>query len=327
MNNRVLQRAHELLVQGVPFALATVVRRERPTSGQPGDKAIITLDGEFVGWVGGSCAQPTVLQEAQKALADGEPRLVVLTPDLETEVREGIELYRMTCYSGGTMEIYIEPYLPEPQLLICGASPAAEALVKIGKAVGFQVFLIDPSATAANFPDAEVILPQIAVGSFPATRERYAVVATMGNWDEEAIKDLLPLSPDYLGLVASRKRFQEIVSRLRGEGVPREELARVTCPAGVEIAARTLPEVALSIAAEIVSRRRSRAATEAAARSPVQVTRSTMAEDPVCHMSVDPQTARHRADFEGVTYYFCNASCKTSFEQAPRQYLAKEVRA
>jgi len=142
MNNGVLRRAHELIVQGVPFALATVVRRERPTSGQPGDKAIITLEGEFLGWVGGSCAQPTVLQEAQKALADGEPRLVVLTPNLNAEVREGVELYRMTCYSGGTMEIYIEPYLPDPQLLICGASPAAEALVKIGKAVGFQVFLM-----------------------------------------------------------------------------------------------------------------------------------------------------------------------------------------
>jgi xanthine dehydrogenase accessory factor len=327
MNNRVLQRAHELMVQGVPFALATVVRRERPTSGQPGDKAIITLEGEFVGWVGGSCAQPTVLQEAQKALAAGEPRLVVLTPNLDAEVREGVELYHMTCYSGGTMEIYIEPYLPEPQLLICGASPAAEALVKIGKAVGFQVFLIDPSATAENFPDAEVILPQIDAGKFPATRERYAAVATMGNWDEEAIKDTLALSPDYLGLVASKKRFQEIVSRLSGEGVSREQLALVTCPAGLDISARTLPEVALSIVAEIVSLRRSRAETGAVSGSPAQVTLPATAEDPVCHMTVDPQTARHRADFEGLTYYFCNVSCKTSFEKDPRRYLAKEVRA
>jgi xanthine dehydrogenase accessory factor len=326
MNNRVLRRAHELIVQGVPFALATVVRRERPTSGQPGDKAIITFDGEFLGWVGGSCAQPTVLQEARKALADGEPRLVVLTPNLDAEIREGVELYRMTCYSGGTMEIYIEPYLPEPQLLICGASPAAEALVKIGKAVGFQVFLIDPLATAENFPDAEVILPQIGAGKFPDTRERYAVVATMGNWDEEAIKEALALSPDYLGLVASKKRFQEIVSRLSGDGVPREKLALITCPAGVDISARTLSEVALSIAAEIVSLRRSRAGKVVVTRSPAGVAAPAMAEDPVCHMTVDPQTARHCADFEGVLYYFCNASCKTSFEKDPRKYLAKEAR-
>jgi xanthine dehydrogenase accessory factor len=327
MNNRVLQRAHELMVQGVPFALATVVRRERPTSGQPGDKAIITRTGEFVGWIGGSCAQPTVLQEAEKALADGEPRLVVLTPNLDAEVREGIELYRMTCYSGGTMEIYIEPYLQEPQLLICGASPAAEALVKIGKAVGLQVFLIDPSATADNFPDADVILPQIMAGKFSDIQERYAVVATMGNWDEEAIKDVLALSPAYLGLIASKKRFQEIVSRLSGEGVSREQLALVTCPAGLEISARTLPEVALSIMAEIVSLRRSHAEKEAVPSGPTQVVPPAMAEDPVCHMRVDPQTARHRVDFEGLTYYFCNASCKTSFEKDPRRYLGQEVRA
>jgi xanthine dehydrogenase accessory factor len=327
MNNRVLQRAHELMAQGVPFALATVVRRERPTSGQPGDKAIITHRGEFVGWIGGSCAQPTVLQEAEKALADGEPRLVVLTPNLDAEVREGIELYRMTCYSGGTMEIYIEPYLPEPQLLICGASPAAEALVKIGKAVGLQVFLIDPSATADNFPDADVILPQIVAGKFSDIQERYAAVATMGNWDEEAIKDVLALSPAYLGLIASKKRFQEIVNRLSGEGMSREQLALVTCPAGLEISARTLPEVALSIMAEIVSLRRSRVEKGAVTSGPAQVILPTMAEDPVCHMRVDPQTARHRVDFEGLTYYFCNASCKISFEKDPRKYLAQEVRA
>jgi xanthine dehydrogenase accessory factor len=325
MNSKVLQRAHELMVQGVPFALATVVRRERPTSGQPGDKAIITFAGEFVGWVGGSCAQPTVLQEAQKALTDGEPRLVVLTPNLDAEVREGVELYRMTCYSGGTMEIYIEPYLPEPQLLVCGASPAAEALVTIGKAVGFQVVLIDPSATAENFPAAEVILPRIEAGKFPDTHERYAVVATMGNWDEEAIKDVLALSPEYIGLVASKKRFQEVVSRLSGEGVSREQLALVTCPAGLDIAARTLPEVALSIMAEIVSRRRSRAEKGAVTSSPARVGSPAMAEDPVCHMSVDPRTARHRLDFEGLEYYFCNAACKTRFEKDPQKYLAKEV--
>src|SRR5437899_8135187 len=178
MNNRILEKAGELLAQNVPFALATVVRRERPTSGEPGDKAIITADGEFLGWIGGSCAQPTVLEEAKKTIADGEPRLVVLTPNLDEESREGIELYRMSCYSGGTMEIYIEPYLPSPQLRVCRASPAAEALIKIGAAVGFNVVLIDPSATKEKFSAADVILPQIEPEMLGAFRERYAVVVT-----------------------------------------------------------------------------------------------------------------------------------------------------
>lgn len=325
MNNRVLQKAHELLAQGVPFALATVVRRERPTSGQPGDKAIITLDGDFLGWVGGSCAQPTVLQEAQKALLDGEPRLVMLTPNLTAEVREGIELYQMTCYSGGTMEIYIEPYLPEPELLICGASPAAEALVKIGKSLGFQVVLIDPSATVEHFPDADVILPRIEADKFMDARERYAVVATMGNWDEEAIQELSALSLGYVGLVASKKRWQEIMSRLSTEGVPREHLARMTCPAGLEISARTMPEVALSIAAEIVSLRRTRPANVTPAGSSAEGAMLALAEDPICHMSVDPRIGPHRVDFLGVTYYFCSEHCQKTFENAPLKYMRSEV--
>jgi xanthine dehydrogenase accessory factor len=328
MNNWVMGKAQELLTQGIPFALATVVRRERPTSGEPGDKAIITAEGHFLGWVGGSCAQPAVLQEAQKALADGEPRLVMLTPDPQKEPRDGITLYQMTCYSGGTLEIYIEPYVPEPQLLVCGASPAAEAVAKIGKAVGFQVFLIDPVATAEQFPDADMVLTHIEAEKFADSRRRYAVVATMGNWDEEALKELLVLSPDYLGLVASKKRFQETTSRLRGEGIPGEKLTSITCPAGLDIAARTLQEVALSIVAEIVAlrRRQFEKGEKAEARhKSADVAIPQMAVDPVCHMTVDPQIARESVNFEGVLYYFCNAHCKQSFEKDPRKYLVREV--
>jgi xanthine dehydrogenase accessory factor len=321
MNNRILEKAGALLAQKVPFALATVVRRERPTSGEPGDKAIITSDGEFLGWIGGSCAQPTVLQEAKKAIADGEPRLVVLTPNLDEEAREGVDLYRMTCYSGGTMEIYIEPYLPAPQLLVCGASPAAEALVKIGAAVGFSVVLIDPSATKEKFSAADVILTQIEPEKLPASRERYAVVATNGNWDEEAIKALLPLSPDYLGLVASKKRFQQIRKDLAGGGLAEEKLDLIKCPAGIAMPARTFPEVALSIIAEIVTHRRSQEKKAAAPEISAEQSASSLAEDPVCHMKVDPHTATASLFFAGVTYYFCNPHCKNSFEKDPRRYL------
>ena len=326
MNNRILEKANELLSQSVPFALATVVRRERPTSGEPGDKAIITSDGEFLGWIGGSCAQPTVLQEAKKAIADGEPRLLVLTPNLDEEPREGVELYRMTCYSGGTMEIYIEPYLPAPQLLVCGASPAAEALVKIGAAVGFNVVLTDPSATKEKFSAADVILAQIEPDKLGAVRELYAVVATNGNWDEEAIKALLPLSPNYLGLVASKKRFQQIFKQLTDDGVPQEKLDLIKCPAGIGMPARTFPEVALSIIAEIVTLRRSQEKQAAAVRGSVESSAAPLAEDPVCHMKVDPQTAAGSFLFAGITYYFCNAHCKNSFEKDPRKYLSAEAR-
>jgi xanthine dehydrogenase accessory factor len=322
MNNRILEKAGALLAQNEPFALATVVRRERPTSGEPGDKAIITADGEFLGWIGGSCAQPTVLQEAKKAIADGEARLVVLTPNLDEQAREGVELYRMTCYSGGTMEIYIEPYLPAPQLLVCGASPAAEALVKIGAAVGFSVVLIDPSAAKEQFPTAEMVLPSIEPEKLGSSRERYAVVATNGNWDEEAIKALLPLSPNYLGLVASKKRFQQMLRDLQDAGVTEERLGSIKCPAGIKMPARTFSEVALSIMAEIVTLRRSQEKKAAAVRGSTELSESRLAEDPVCHMKVDPQIAEHSFVFAEITYYFCNAHCKNTFEKNPRKYLS-----
>ncbi len=323
MNNRVVERAHELLACGVPFALATVVRRERPTSGEPGDKAIVTGDGEFLGWIGGSCAQPTVLEVAKKAIADGEPRLVVLTPNLDAEAREGVELFRMSCYSGGTLEIYIEPYLPEPELLVCGASPAAEALVKIGAAVGFKAILVDPSASQEQFSAAAAVFPDIDPKKLDVGRERYAVVATNGNWDEEALKQILPLSPAYLGLIASPKRFQQMLENLKADGVAEEKLRAIKCPAGIDMPARTFPEVALAIVAEIVALRRGREKKAPDARASAA---PVLAEDPVCHMKVDPKTAAGSSLIHGATYYFCNVHCKKMFDKEPQKYLPPEAR-
>ena len=144
----------------------------------------------------------------------------------------------------------------------------------------------------------------------------------MGTWDEEAIKGLLALSPAYLGLVASKKRFQEIVSHLKEDEVPQETLALITCPAGLAISARTMQEVALSIAAEIVSSRRSRVERRVIEPHAEDVSRPKTVVDPVCHMTIDPRTAVHRMDFEGAKYYFCHPHCQQSFAADPRKYLA-----
>ena len=324
MNNWVLRKAQELSAQGVPFALATVVRRERPTSSEPGDKAIITADGDLTGWVGGSCAQPTVVKEAQGAIADGEPRLVVITPNPAEQAREGAILYHMSCYSGGTLEIHIEPYLPEPQLVVCGASPAAQALVRIGKAVGFQVVLIDPTAVEEKFTDADLVLTRVEKERLPPCRERYAVVATMGNWDDQAVVELLTLHPDYIGVIASKKRFRQMMQSIHPDGISQEKLDSIRCPAGLDIPVRTLQEIALSVVAEIVSIRR-RSALQAA---PVAAqSEFTLVEDPVCHMTVDARTTQTTFQFESVVYYFCSAHCKNSFEKNPRAYISVEAKA
>jgi xanthine dehydrogenase accessory factor len=265
-----------------------------------------------------------VVKEAQGAIADGEPRLVVITPNPAEQAREGAVLYHMSCYSGGTLEIHIEPYLPEPQLVVCGASPAAQALVKIGKAVGFQVVLIEPSVPVEKFAGADLVLAQVEKEKLPPCRERYAVVATMGNWDEQAVMELLTLSPDYIGVIASKKRFRQMMQSVHPDGISQEKLDSIRCPAGLDIPVRTLQEIALSVVAEIVSIRRRRAPQAEPVAAQLE---STMVEDPVCHMTVDARTTQTMLQFESVVYYFCSAHCKNSFEKNPREYISVEAKA
>jgi xanthine dehydrogenase accessory factor len=170
-----------------------------------------------------------------------------------------------------------------------------------------------------------MVLPRIEPEKLASTRERYAVVATNGNWDEEAIKRLLPLSPNYLGLVASKKRFQQICKDLKDGGVAKEKLDLIKCPAGIDMPARTFSEVSLSIIAEIVTLRRSQEKKAAAVHRSAEVSVPPLAEDPVCHMKVDPQTAAGSFLFAGITYYFCNAHCKNTFAKDPRKYLSMEA--
>jgi xanthine dehydrogenase accessory factor len=248
---------------------------------------------------------------------------VVITPNPAEQAREGAVLYHMNCYSGGTLEIHVEPYLPEPQLVVCGASPAAQALVKIGKAVGFQVVLIDPSAAPENSSGADVVFTRFEKETLPPCRERYAVVATMGNWDEQAVTDLLTVSPAYIGVIASKKRFRQLMQNVHPRDISQEKLDSIRCPAGLDIPVRTLQEIALSIVAEIVSIRRSRAPQPETVAQP----ESGMAEDPVCHMTVDTRTTQTMFRFEGTLYYFCSMHCKNSFEKNPGEYVSVEAEA
>src|SRR5262249_1636950 len=152
MRKELLALAAELSQRGEPFVLAMVVRREPSSSAQQGDTAIITADGTYHGWLGGSCTRPSVQREAARAPADGAPRLVSLSP--EPDQRPGVIPVAMTCHSGGTVEIYIEPVLPAPRLVLFGATPVALALAQLGKAMGYGVDVADPEAHAAALPSA-----------------------------------------------------------------------------------------------------------------------------------------------------------------------------
>src|ERR1700758_5072906 len=153
MFDEFLKKADELVAIGESFAVATVVRYEAPISGKPGDRAIIFADGEVWGWIGGGCAKPVVVKEAQKALQDGRPRLVRISPS--SSEAEGIVAYNMTCHSGGTLDIYIEPVLPKPHILIMGRSPVGQTLARLGKAINYTVSVCAPDAKQEIYPVAD----------------------------------------------------------------------------------------------------------------------------------------------------------------------------
>lgn len=303
MRAELLELAADLARRGEPFVLATVVRRESYSSAHQGDMAVITADGGYHGWLGGNCTQPIVKSEAARALADGRPRLVSLSPDPARELRPGVVALPMRCHSGGTVDIYLEPVLPSPLLRLYGESPAARALAQLGKAMGYRIDTPDPS-----------IAPAAHAGG-----DAFVVVATMGENDEEAILSALAARPAYLAVVASRKRFGQLRETLAARGIAQQALDSIRSPAGLDIGARQPEEVALSILAEIVQLRRARA--EAPPAEPERQDAESDAIDPVCGMTVIVATARHRAEHGGRDFYFCNPRCREKFLADPQRYL------
>jgi xanthine dehydrogenase accessory factor len=293
MRTDLIALAARLSAQGERFALVTVVRREPPSSARVGDSALITEGGAYHGWAGGGCTREVVLRESLRAIADGEPRLLSLSPSNTSkrgsEPRVGMHLLPMACESGGTVEIYVEPVLPAPRLVLFGATPAVEALAGIGEAMGYRV---------ERGPEA-------------AIKGAHVLIATMGDEDLEVLRKVLAAEPAYVGVIASRKRFEHVRETLAACGVPRAALERVCAPAGLDIGARGPEEIALSVMAQMVQMRRTPVKVEQNS-SPVQ---RQQAVDPICGMTVAAATARHSAEVRGTMYYFCCAGCRSKFLQ------------
>jgi xanthine dehydrogenase accessory factor len=314
MRPDLLALAAALAAREERFALVTVVRREAPSSARVGDSALVTAGGDYHGWAGGGCTRSTVVREALRAIADGEPRLLSLSPEPAESGRPGLVALPMTCDSGGTVEIYVEPVLPVPRLLLFGSSPAMRVLARIGHAMGYRVDVVDADALPADFPGASVRadLPPDAI-----PLGAHVVVATMGERDLEIIDAVVSRAPAYVGVVASRKRFEPLRDALAAQGVSGDALARIAAPAGLDIGARTPEEIALSIMAQIVERRRA-GATAPREERPLEPAREAV--DPICGMSVTVAGARHTAEAGGVIWYFCCAGCRTKFLTDPRRH-------
>jgi xanthine dehydrogenase accessory factor len=321
LSEDIFARAADLRRRAVPFVLATVVWSKSPTSARPGAKGIVTSDGALFGWVGGSCAQPTVAREALNALSDGQSRLLRLDPDGTSDpARPSLVVAPLTCQSGGAMEVFLEPFLPALQLIVFGQSPVADALIRLGHVMGYRVVASRPGSTAAAPTEAALVLDRLDVDSCAAGRQTVAVVASMGVYDEDAIAAALHAGAGFVALVASRKRFERACELLAGSGITDEELQRVKGPAGLDIAAGTPEEIAVSILAEIIQQR----STLPIPSARVHAARTETAIDPVCGMEIEVATARYTADYQGTRYYFCCAGCCRAFESEPQRYLPVE---
>jgi xanthine dehydrogenase accessory factor len=328
MFDRFLKKAAELMAKGETFVTASVVRFQAPISGKPGDKAIIFADGKMWGWIGGGCAQPVIIKEALKALADGKPRLVRISPTAAPE--DGIVDYTMTCHSGGTLDIYIEPVLPKPHILIFGRSPLAQTLARLGKTVGYRISVVASGADQEQFPDVDLLRADSNLGELKIGRETFIVVSTQGEGDEEALEQGARTNAAYVAFVASKVKAQKVFEYLREAGVPSERVRQIRAPAGLDIHASTPEEIAVSILAEIIQLWGNRAKPVAESKkSALPVLNLPVlnlpglnkeARDPVCGMLVNVSGAKYKSEHNRSEVYFCCAGCKQAFDRQPEKY-------
>jgi xanthine dehydrogenase accessory factor len=299
----VAEQAAELVRSRVPFVHATVVRAQRPASAHAGDTALIRCDGVIDGFVGGTCAESSVREYGLMTLSTNEPLLLRIVPGAqpggagEGDSEEGAVTVANPCLSGGSVEIFLEPRVPAPRVLVVGDSPVAEALAALGGPLGFAVELVAGEDAAPSADDAAL------------------VVASHGRGEAPALTTALRLGVPYVGLVASRIRGAAVLAAL---DVTDEQRSRVRSPAGLDLGARTAAEIALSVWAQVVAERRT------AGRSgppPVTPAAPTRAVDPVCGMSVAAVDASPHATVDGTTtWFFCCEGCRTAFLADPARY-------
>jgi xanthine dehydrogenase accessory factor len=305
----VMELAVELSRTGQSFALATVVWRKPPSSGQHGSKAIITADGTLHGWIGGACAEPVVVREAKRVITAGEPALVWLGGEDDfagMHIPDGVMTVPMSCQSEGALQLYIEPVLAAPQVTIVGRSPMVLTLLELVRALGWRGEVVD----TAEFT-ADMITPSGVI-----------VVATQGHGDEEALETALSADPAFIGLVASHKRGETVLGFLGDRGFTPQQLKRVHVPIGLDLGHTTHREIAVAILAELVQLR----ATGAFMRPPG--TEAPIVEDVidlVCGMTVAAIPANRPFVYEGTTYYFCAPGCRAAFEKDPESFIKREV--
>jgi xanthine dehydrogenase accessory factor len=318
-----LRRAAELESRNEPFALATVIQVDRPVSAKPGDRGVITADGRLSGWVGGSCSEPIVVREALLSLSDGRPRLVRIRPPETPFERSqpGVIVEITTCESEGGLDVFVEPRLAKPHVVIVGSSPVARTLAELAHTLGYRVSAA-LDAPAERIPAADDTLALADLNSVALRAEDAVVIATMNRYDLEGVEAALATEAGYVGVVASKKRVDKLVDLVRSGAVAPEALERLHGPAGLDLGPSSQKEIALAILAEMVATRH-----DVEAARPEEFCEPTAAPaqgiDPICGMSVAIVEGAITATHDGETYYFCAPGCRKAFLGDPEGALER----
>jgi xanthine dehydrogenase accessory factor len=244
---------------GESFCVATVVRTEHATSAKAGAKAVVLPDGAIKGFMGGSCVQRSIRETAAEVLREGKPRLIRVKPKDEVVSAvdvDGTELHKSSCPSGGTVDIFVEPMRPSPRLVVCGASPVAVAVADLGRRLGYRIVAAALADDLAAFAPEDQKIAGFGLAEIGLAADDYVVVATQGKRDREALAAALITEARYVAFVGSRRKAEVLKTQIAEQGIAAEKIARLKAPAGLDIHGIEPEEIALSILAEIVARRR-----------------------------------------------------------------------
>jgi len=330
-------KIQEYLNKGQNFAIAQVINREAPSSGKIGDKAIILETGELIGWIGGGCVRGIVIKEAIEVIKTKRYKRVRISPDGGISSSNHLKNYVMSCQSGGTVELLIEPIFPQPELIVIGRSNIARKLVAIASTADFKVTAMASDADKQMFPLAFAIKNEVNFDYINSYTNKYIIVATQGESDEESVKKSLLTPAHYVGFVSSEKKSKQIKDYLTDEKISKDRIQQLKSPVGIDINAKLASEVAISILAEIIDHFRngnvgetmpadhSQMGEEAPTTTPAE---AKFAEDyyinPVCNIPISKKNPKHIIEYKGEKVYFCCDGCKVSFEKKPSQYFSKK---
>ena len=306
MRNEFIDKINSLQNTTEAYATAMIVRRKKPSSGKPGDQAVITSDGKIHGWIGGGCTRGIVLKEALLSMQDRKPRMVMISPSQQPNNLSNTKIYSMTCQSGGEVEVFIEPVLPKPQLIIFGNSHIGMAVAKLAKAMDYRVDVVQNTVDQNVYPSVDHLHGIKDFKIEEHHKRAYTIVCTQGEGDLEALHTAIKIGGAYLAFVASPLKANAIYADLKQKGVTFDQLKTIKTPAGLDLGAKLPEEVAISILAEIIKNfRTENQETKKQEKETLSIPNDEFYMNPVCKIPIQKSTAKYVLEHAGEKVYFC----------------------